>query len=396
MKVLQINSVPYGSTATISYNISKIAQKCGIECILAYGYSYHPQIARNNYIQIGNRYDKALHLILSKLTGLHGCFSHLYTYKFIRFIDKYKPDIIHVHNLHGWFINIPMLVHYINMHHIKIVWTLHDCWSFTGHCPYYDLANCTKWKTGCYNCLAHSRYPSTFFDCSSMMYKLKKKWFCSIENMTIVTPSKWLQQQVRQSFLSNKRCIVINNGIDLNKYIQLYKKNINNKKFKILCVSFEWSTRKGIDVIIQLANLLDSEKYEITIVGTDKQIDSILPSNIKSIHRTQNQQELIQIYNDSDVFVNTTREENFPTVNIESLACGLPVITFDTGGSPEIIDKTCGIVVEKNNVVALAKAIMSLKETPLSRDACRTRSLRYNQDERFMDYIDLYREIYGK
>ena len=395
MKILEINAVPYGSTAMISFNIAKQAMSEGIQCKVAYGYSYHPQFKENEYIKIGGYWSKAIHLLFTRFTGLHGVYSYFATRRFLREVKLFNPDIIHIHNLHGWFINIPMLINYIKENKKKVVWTLHDCWAFTGHCPYYDMIECQKWKMECHDCPIHRQYPRTDIDCSQKMFSLKKSWFVSIEDLTIVTPSKWLQTQVSESFLKHKKCIVINNGIDLNlfKFKQNNHKNDNKNKFRILCVSFGWDKRKGLDAIIELSKLLD-DSYEITMVGTDNNVDKILPSSIKSIHRTQNQEELITLYSQSDVFVNATREENFPTVNIEAIACGLPVITFKTGGSPEIIDETCGIVVPKNDVKALADAVKLMRDKPLSKKACRMRAERlYNKDDCFKDYINLYKKI---
>lgn len=398
MKVLEINSVPYGSTATISYNIAKLARQNGIDCKVAYGYSYHPQIPESEYIKIGGYWNKAIHLILSRITGLHGIYSYLATKKFIRNAKDFAPDIIHIHNLHGWYINIPQLVNYVNKHNIKVVWTLHDCWAFTGHCPYYDLIDCNKWQKECFDCPIHKQYPRTDIDRSRKMFYLKKCWFGSLKNLTIVTPSEWLKDQVSKSFLKEKKCVVINNGIDLTRFKRNPNSEQNEEKstFRILCVSFNWDKRKGLDAIIELSGLL-GDNYEITMVGTDDNIDKILPKKIRSIHRTQNLDELVGLYSQSDVFVNTTREENFPTVNIEAIACEVPVITFRTGGSPEIIDDACGKVVPKNDVNALADAVRAMCNNPLSKEDCRRRAERlYNKDDRFMDYINLYKKIYAE
>lgn len=392
MRILIINSVPYGSTATISWNIAKLAWEAGYDAQVAFGYSYHPNQGYD-FIKIGGYLDKGIHLLLSRMTGLHGVFSHYATWRFIRQVKKYDPDIIHIHNLHGWYINIPMLVKYINTYKKPVVWTLHDCWAFTGHCPYYDMVGCQKWQKECNHCPSYKTYLKTYVDSSKTMFRLKKKWFSSIKNLTLVTPSQWLADQVKGSYLKEKRCIVINNGIDLTKF------NIKNvvkqetKLFKILGVAFGWNDpRKGLDVFIKLSELLGND-YIITLIGTDDTVDKMLPPSINSIHQTQNQEEMVNIYNQSDVFVNPTREENFPTVNIEALACGLPVITFNTGGSPEIPDETCGFVVPKNDVNALVEEIKFMKQHPIPRDVCRKRAMIFDKTEKFKEYIDLYEHI---
>ena len=394
MKVLQINSVPYGSTATISCSIAKLVRDSGSEAEVAFGYSYHP-IKNFEFIKIGGYWNKAIHLGLSRFTGLHGVFSRIATYQFLRKVKQYDPDIIHLHNLHGWYINIPMLISYINKYNKPVVWTLHDCWALTGHCPHYDMIGCDKWKTECHDCPIYKKYPKSYVDSSRRMHKLKKKWFGGIKNLTIVTPSEWLMQQVKLSYLKDKKCAVINNGIDLDKFRVIPEVKNSTDRFRLIAVSFGWDEKKGLDAIIELSKLLD-DNYEITLVGTDDNVDKILPSSIKSIHRTQNQDELIKLYNESDAFINCTREENFPTVNIEAIACGLPVVTFNTGGSPEIIDETCGVVVPKNDVEAMANAIRRMRETPFLKEACMTRSLNYERTAKFREYLLVYNEIYGK
>lgn len=393
MKILIINSVPYGSTATISFSIAKLAESVGIDAVVAFGYSYHP--IKDGYVKIGGYWNKAIHMMLSRLTGLHGVFSLFATYKLVKRIKKYNPDIIHIHNLHGWYINIPILIKYINRNKKKVIWTLHDCWALTGHCPHFDMIGCEKWKSKCQNCPIYNKYPKTYIDGSKKMHKLKKKWFGSIDDLTLVTPSQWLKEQVSQSYLKEKRCLIINNGIDLNKFRILPNIKRVDDKFHIIGVAFGWDEKKGLDAIIQLSEILD-DSFDITLVGTDDKVDKMLPAKITSIHRTQNQDELVELYNKSDVFVNTTREENFPTVNIEALACGIPVVTFNTGGSPEIPDETCGVVVPKNDVNALAEAIKSMKKHSIPREVCRERAMRFDKKEKFVEYINLYKEIYGE
>lgn len=390
MKLFIINSVPYGSTATISLSIAKLANEAGIETKVAFGYSYHP--VKDDYVKIGGYWNKAIHMLLSRISGFHGVFSYWATYKLIKKIKGFNPDIIHIHNLHGWYINIPILVNYINKNDKKVLWTLHDCWALTGHCPHFDMIGCDRWKSECHDCPIYNKYPKSYVDRSRKMHQLKKKWFGGMKNLTIVTPSEWLKKQVSQSYLKDKNCVVINNGIDLNKFKILPAEKKIEDKFRIIGVSFGWDEKKGLDAFIQLSRLLD-EKFEITLVGTDDRVDKILPANIRSIHRTQNQDDLVELYNKSDVFVNTTREENFPTVNIEALACGLPVITFNTGGSPEIPDETCGVVVPKNDVNALVEAIKSMKQHPIPRDVCRKRAMKFDKSEKFKEYIDLYEHL---
>ena len=259
------------------------------------------------------------------------------------------------------------------------------------------MAKCDKWKTGCYSGPRYRLYPYTFVDRTKQMWKLKKSWFGGVEDMTIVTPSRWLADLVKQSFLNGYDVRVINNGIDLDIFKPTAgnfreKYTLQDKKI-VLGVASGWGYRKGLDVFIELSKRLP-EDYKIVLVGTDDSVDKKLPPEILSIHRTCDQQELAQIYTAADVFVNPTREENFPTVNIESLACGTPVLTYRTGGSPECIDASCGIVVDRNDEEALYHAILQIAEKkPFSPEACRQRALQFSEKEKYNEYVQLYRQF---
>ena len=239
-----------------------------------------------------------------------------------------------------------------------------------------------------------------YLDTSKKMYQLKKEWFCGVENMTIVTPSQWLSDLVKQSFLKDYPVKVINNGIDLSVFKPVEsdfreKYGLVDKKI-VLGVSFGWGYRKGLDVFVELAKWL-SDDYRIVLVGTDANTDSSLPENIISIHRTDNQTELAKIYTAADVFVIPTREENYPTVNMEAIACGTPVVTFKTGGSPEIVDESCGSVVEVDDGDAMEKEIIRIcEEKPYSNSACLERAKTFDMNDRFNEYVELYGEVCEK
>jgi glycosyltransferase involved in cell wall biosynthesis len=259
------------------------------------------------------------------------------------------------------------------------------------------MINCDKWKTGCHHCPQYREYPGSYVDRTETMYNLKKRWFNGIHNLTIVTPSQWLASHVKESYLKDYPVKVIHNGIDLSIFKPTkseFRKNYNiENKFIVLGVAFDWGKRKGRDVFIDLAKKLD-DRYKIVLVGTDDKVDRQLPGNIISIHRTNNQHELVKIYSAADVFVNPTLEDNFPTTNIESIACGTPVITFNTGGSPEILDDTCGSVVQCNVNEALIKEIIrTCTNKPYSQEACLTRARQYDVYENFLEYIELYKTL---
>lgn len=393
MKVVEINGGVFGSTGKIMFGIKKVAKEFGIEvlCFSPVTSTNKAKEPSETYQKIGTYFQRRMSVLIARLTGLNGCFAIYETYKLIKQIEKYAPDIIHLHNLHDSYINLPMLFSYIKKNSIRVIWTLHDCWSFTGHCTYFTKIGCEKWKEGCFNCQLKHEYPVSIFDNSKLMWKLKKKWFTGIKDMTIVTPSLWLSSLVKESFLKEYSVKVINNGIDLKTF--KFKDTLKEKnEYIILGVAFGWDARKGLDVFIKLSNIL-SKEYKIVLVGTDENIDKILPKNIISIHRTQNQEELASIYSKASVFLNPTREDNFPTVNMESLACGTPVITFNTGGSPEMLDGNSGRVIECDDIENLVKNIKDICEKKIiSKENCRKRALLYDMNDKFLEYVRLYQK----
>ena len=400
MKVLQINSVcGVGSTGRITTDLYKVLQEKGYECVIAYGRGKVPD--GYHTIKIGSTLDNYMHVVKSRALDKHGFGSKRATEEFVKKVREFNPDIIHLHNIHGYYINVEILFNYLKEANKPVVWTLHDCWAFTGHCAYFDYIGCNNWKTGCYNCSQKKEYPtSRLLDNSIWNYQRKKELFTSIKDMTIVTPSVWLGGLVESSFLGKYNIKVINNGIDLSLFkptnSNFREKHDLQDKFIILGVASFWEQRKGLKYLIELANDLDSS-YQVIVVGvTDKQIKN-LPTKIIGITRTNNAKELVEIYSSADVFVNPTLEDNFPTVNLEALACGTPVITFDTGGGIECLDKGCGFIVEKKNVMQIINIIRELQDNRNLNYAhnCRQRAFNfYNKSSRYADYIELYNQIF--
>lgn len=395
MKILQLNSVyKYGSTGRIVESIHNILQKNNFESYIGYGRGFHNE---EHTICIGNSFDMYSHALGSRLFDKHGLYSEKVTYEFLKKLDKLKPDIIHLHNIHGYYINYVILFQYLKKHNIKTIWTLHDCWSYTGHCSYYDYVDCQRWQDICRECPQKNKYPSSLlFDNSTNNFLQKKESFLDLKNLTIVTPSLWLKNEIKKSFLGEYKTICINNGIDLNMF-QPYqssfriKKDLENK-FLILGVASIWEERKGFDYFLKLSKLIEVDE-QIILVGLNKKQLKNLPENILGIERTDSQKELAEIYSSVDVFVNPTLEDNFPTTNLESLACGTPVVTFNSGGSPETIDEKSGIIVEKGNLKALHKAIQQIKfkRVYFSSKECRSRAEKYfNKNDKFQEYIELY------
>ena len=401
MRIVQINGGAKGSTGKIMMGIAEVARAQGHEVMCASPITTTNRDAGEDcgYYRIGTFNSRRVNVALARITGFNGCFAWIATYKLLKKIDEFKPDIIHLHNLHDSYINLPMLFSYIKRRHIATVWTLHDCWSFTGQCPHFTMVNCEKWKDGCYDCPQYKEYPPTVYDNTKRMWKLKRKWFTGVENMTIVTPSKWLAELVRKSYLKEYPVKVINNGIDLEIFKPtpcddmkcVWGGNLN--KFIVLFVSFGWSVYKGLDIIVELSKQL-TDRYQIVVVGSDDKTDALLTDNVVSIHRTQDQEQLAKIYSAADVFANPTREEMFGMVNIEALACGTPVVTFRTGGSPECIDAKSGIVVEKNDIEGMKNAITQICEKQLFRKSdCVNRARVFEGVKKYEEYIELYEKI---
>lgn len=387
MRIVEINSVNFGSTGKIMLSIAEVARKNGFEAITFCQKARTTVVKKNKgHYFIGTILERTVSAKLCAKLSIHGKFNFLATKALLHKIKKFKPDIIHMHNLHNDYINLPMLFNFIKKYDIPVVWTLHDCWSFTGHCPYFDIANCDKWKNGCYDCPSFWDYPYSKCDDSKKMYGLKKKWFTGVNNMTLVTPSKWLADLTRESYLKDYPVQVIYNGINLDIFkptkSDFRKKYGLEDKVIILGVSFSWGYRKGLDVFMDLAEKLD-DKYKIVLVGIDK----VESDKILCISRTANQKELAQIYSAADLLLNPTREDNFPTVNIEALACGTPVFTFDTGGSPEAIDDGCGVIVDKENIIE------NIENCQLVRENCVNRGKKFSEKEKFMEYVDLYKRV---
>ncbi len=393
MKVVQINATcGIGSTGKICVGISQVLSERNIENYILYssksnGYELGIKCSDDKYIK--------LQALKSRILGNYGFNSKKATRKIIDELERIAPDIVHLHNIHGHDCDLEILFTYFKEKKTKLIWTFHDCWTFTGYCTYFDMSKCNKWKTHCAQCVKRCEQ-SWLFDKSGKLFEKKKQLFERLD-LTIVTPSEWLADLVKQSFLTDYPVNVINNGIELsifgcfeNDFRKKY--SLENKKI-ILGVALEWELRKGLDVFIELSHRL-SDEYKIVLVGTNANIDRQLSKDIISIHRTQNQQELAEIYTAADVFVNPTREENYPTVNMEAIACGTPVLTFRTGGSPEILDETCGSVVDCDDIAALEKEIIRIcTEKPYTKEACIKKAKEFDKNERFKEYLELYERV---
>ncbi len=360
------------STGRICTDIATALEKQGHEVKIAYGREVVPSQFKKYAIRIGSDMGIKLHAVKARFYDGCGFGSKRATLDFIKWVGEYNPDVIHLHNIHGYYINVEILFNYLRKCGKRIIWTLHDCWPFTGHAAYCEYSNCTRWITGCYKCPNSKDYPSSFIDRSSKNWKLKKDLFSGIPQLTLVTPSNWLAKLVGKSFLSEYPVKVIHNGVDTGVFYQRtsnFKERygLSDKKI-VLGVAAIWDKRKGLDDFVRLSALLP-EEYKIVIVGLSRKQMGTIPSNVIGIERTNSLDELVELYSAAFVFINLTYEDNYPTTNLEAIACGTPVISYDTGGSGESA-VLYGMVIPKGKLEEIIKAIESINSTKDVRPVC--------------------------
>lgn len=408
MRILQVNTVcGTGSVGRITVDLYEVCQKAGHAPYIAYGRG--DSSSKVASYKIGSKKDFYEHVLKNFFQGEGGFGSVKKTELFLQWMDQIQPDLIHLHNIHGFYLNVEKLFAFIKKKNIPVVWTLHDNWPFTGHCAYFDYAGCDKWKTGCESCPIHRKaYPYAIFkDNSKNAYERKKQCFQGVEKLTIVTPSKWLGDLVKESFLKEYPVKVIPNGIDLEKFRLMDEVK---KKKVILGVANVWEARKGLPYFERLAENLP-KGYVIKLVGVSKRqkrrlLRKFSQGEMIPITRTESIEELAVLYNEARVYVNATLEDNFPTTNLEALACGTPVVTFQTGGSPEAINSSCGKVVKKGDfdrlLTAIKEVLFTVEEQEgqkeqagylYSRKACRARAYTFQKEERYGEYLKLYEQM---
>lgn len=364
MRVLIINEVcGIGSTGRICSDLAFELEKQGHEVKIAYGrHGYVPEDCKKYAIRIGTRMDVILHALQARLFDNAGFGSKRATRRFIQWMNEYNPDVIHMHNLHGYYINIEQLFHYLKDSNKKIIWTLHDCWAFTGHSAGCDAIECRKWLEGCGNCPQKNMYPKSWMDRSRANWKRKKALFSGVKNMEIITPSEWLLEEVKKSFLRDYDTSVIHNGINT----EIFKKEKNNFRKKlnlsdhdvvILAVATVWNDFKGYKDYLKLSLLLD-KKFKIVLVGGMTRVqEKRLPDNIIYIKKTQDIYEMAKLYNIANLYLNLTYCDTYPTVNLEAIACGVPLITYKVGGSTEIAERFGGISIERGNIKKIVQIL---------------------------------------
>ena len=401
-KILQINiSANRGSTGKIADGIGRSVLSEGWKSYLAYGGSHRP--SESQLISIGGKWNTYTHALQSRLFDNHGLASRCATTRFIEKMRQIKPDIVHLHNIHNYYINYPLLFNFLKETNVPVVWTLHDCWPFTGHCAHFDAIKCEKWKTGCHHCKGLNNYPMSWFaDRSKKNYELKKRLFTSIiDRLTIITVSNWIEEFVKESFLNQAKIQTIHNGIDLltfqpSQSNQIRKKYQIDDQFVILGVASPWNATKGLSDFIKLREILPINKYTIFLVGLSKKEITKLPQNVIGITRTDSPKELAELYSMADVFFNPTYEDNYPTTNLEAIACGTPVITYDTGGCKEAVTGDVGYVVPQEKKKKTVE-IISKWQTNGTKNfhlLCRQHAERhFDGSKKFEKYIEIYKSL---
>lgn len=412
MRIVQINTFSYKATGNIMFGIHKLLQDAGHESYVVWG---RGRASRDEHeIVMDDDLGVKLHGLYTRLTDRTGFASKRSTRKLLAKLDEIQPDIVHLHNIHGYYLNIELLFSYLRTHKTKVVWTMHDCWPITGHCAYFDMVGCEKWKSGCNHCEQTDTYPvSLFIDASAQNWMKKKELFLS-QNITIVTPCTWLAKLFSFSFMRDYPMKVIYNGIDLETFKPSYKEEIRKKyspegKPIILGVASEWTDRKGLKDFVVLAE--KARDLQFVVVGLTEEQVKKMPLEVRAIQRTNNIDELVELYSSADVFFNPTYEDNFPTTNLEALACGTPVLTYNTGGSPESI-----LLAQANGFEGIGYVVK--KETPKSVDyqlvdaslrdiilqaqrmdcsnKCRNAALLFDRNLRLKEYVDLYDSLFRK
>lgn len=397
-KLVQINTVCTGSIGRIMKEIQKRAELSGFQTISFVGrrkvYTEYP------CEKFGNGISFWIHVIINTAFDKQGYGSYFDTRKLIKRLRKENPDVIHLHNLHGYYLYLPSLIKYLkNEFKGQLFWTFHDCWPFTGHCPYFTMVNCDRWRRECFACPNKKEYPiSWFFDSSRSNYYQKKDWFSDFQNLTIIVPSEWMKALVQSSFMGKYPINVVSNGIDLEIFRYQKKEGIRNKygisenKKVLLGIADVWSKRKGIDDFIQLAKVLP-EEYEIVLVGVSKRTMKQLPQNIIGVPHTENVQELVALYSEAFIFVNPSLEESFSVVTIEAMACGTPVIALDTSAVKELVNDETGVVLHSHASQDYLDAIEKIASRGVKREEIAVYARKYSVDVVMQKMIELYEKI---
>lgn len=399
MKILYIDVNCKGSsTGKIVYDLYTQGMADGSETAVCYGRG--PLVEEKNIFKFGLEWETKLHALLTRVTGLTGCWSFFSTRRLLRFLDEFQPDIVHIHELHAYFVNLEPLFRYLKAKKIPVVYTFHCEFAYTGKCGY--AYECERWKTGCGHCPKLREYPKTLFlDFTAHMFRQKKAQFTGLEKLIITAPSGWLADRARQSFLKDRDIRVVHNGIDTEhvfhpRLVQHLKERhgLTDEKVVLAVAPDLMSARKGGRWVVKLAEAMQDEHVKFILIGVDDLAEKF-PSNVIALGRTSNQQELAEYYSLADCFVICSEKENFPTTCLEAFCCGTPVVGFAAGGTAETVPAPYGLFCEYGNVDALREAVeCQLKKETLTREQiAQEGSMRFSENVMYENYQRIYQEL---
>ncbi len=398
MKILMINSVcGIRSTGRICTDLARMLEEQGHECRIAYGRETVPEKFKKYAFRIGKKTGVYIHALKARLFDSAGFGSGHATKKLIKEIKAYSPDIIHLHNIHGYYLHVGKLFRFLREYNKPVLWSFYDCWSFTGHCAHFDFNECDKWMTDCRGCAFKNEYPSSMISKASKNRKKKSELFTGIPKMSLILPSLWMKTIVSKSYMKDYPTFLMPNGIDLKSFSPEqsdFKIQHNlSEKFILLGVASFWNEMKGLDYFNRLADELDSKIFKVILVG--KADESALSQNIFHISATNDVRELCRIYSAADVFVNPTLQETQGLTTVEAFACGTPAIVFNSGGAAECVNDSCGIVVEKGDYAALRDSILEIQsgKRTFNRDSCLQIAAEYDSANLYKSFIELYESL---
>ena len=400
-KLLQINPVVRLNTSTgrIMKEIGELAMASGWESYVAYSGARDGRPPHSSQlVPVGDKFDLAVHAVVTRLFDAHGLASKRATRQFIERIRAIDPDIIHIHNIHGYFLNYPLLFQYLKESGKPVVWTVHDCWLYTGHCYYYTAAHCDKWQSGCGHCPQKHAFPASWLaDRSARNLRDKQKAFGSLDDLTIVPVSDWIRREMAASILADKHFQVIHNGIDLSVFRpEAAEGEAPVEGVQYLGVASIWLEEKGWSDLMRLAGQLRPDEKLVLVGKTTEEQRRRVPAGVRLIERTENIGRLASLYARSTVFLNPTWQDNYPTVNLEAIACGTPVVTYRTGGSVESVTETTGFVVEQGDVDAMLARARELAGSERAAIAARCRQhalAHFRKEDCYQNYIRLYESL---
>ena len=419
-KLIQINPVMRTNTSTgrIMKEIGELAMANGWESYVAYSGGRDGLMHTTSVpVPVGDRLSVAWHAVQTRLFDRHGLASTKATKEFIKRIDEISPDIVHIHNIHGYLLNYEILFDYLSHSDIQVVWTVHDCWLYTGHCYYYSKAGCTRWQTRCHHCPQKHKFPASWLvDRSARNWEDKKKAFTSMpkDRLTIVPVSDWIRREMSESFLKDFDYQTIHNGIDIDAFCpkpqgdgEVRARYGIGDRHIILGVASIWSDEKGLGDFVRMAGKLNDDEI-IVLVGIDrKMLDDrlaeegaqTLGNRFVTVKRTADTGQLAELYSAATAFVNPTWQDNYPTVNLEAISCGTPVATYRTGGSVEAISEDTGIIVEQGDIEGIISAVRKIESCGRNyfRDKCRSRAVaNFRKEDRYAEYIELYDRLLSR